>query len=79
MKKYRKVLVQWRDAITQHGWENADEAAHEETAHCESIGYLISRSKTEVVIAQTVGGEQINGRIHIPVVFLRGQIRTLKV
>lgn len=80
MKKYRKVLVVWHDAVTAMGWENHDDAVvNHGTQGCESIGYLIHRTKTDVVLAQTISHDgQINGRVTIPVVWLRAPIVTLK-
>jgi hypothetical protein len=80
MKKYRKVLVQWRDAVTAMGWEDHGAAiAGHEAEPCESVGYVIHRTKTNLVLAQTVSGDgQINGRITIPIDWVN-TIQTLKV
>ncbi len=79
MKKYRMVKVIWYDAITSHGWENAEVAAATAESHpCESIGDLLRSTKKEVVLAQTIGGTEINGRITIPRAFIRAKLQTLK-
>jgi len=79
MKKYRKVLVTWRDAFTHTGWEDADISAEDASAvYCESVGYLLHQNKTDIVLAQTIGGDQVNGRITIPRDWICGKIVTLK-
>lgn len=79
MKKYRKVLVTWHDAVTKTGWEEpADAVVDHHTQECESIGYIIHRTKKDIVLAQTISQDgQINGRITIPLIWLRA-IQTLK-
>lgn len=79
MKPLRKVLVTWIDAVTSHGWESAAAAAGDSASEkCESIGYLLRQNKEEIVLAQTVSGNDINGRITIPKVWIIGKLRTLK-
>ncbi len=79
MKRYRKVHVVWMDAATNHGWESAEEAVDGGAAHeCESVGYLLRQTKEEIVLVQTIGGSDVNGRITIPRPWIRGRITTLK-
>lgn len=81
MKKYRMVLVEWRDAIVRAGWEHTDEALSEtDEMACTTIGYLIEKTKEHIVVAGTLSddGAQLNGRITIPMVWVV-KIQTLKV
>lgn len=72
------VHIRWRDAETKHGWESADDAiADADVPICESVGFVLTRDKHKIVLAQTIGGSEINGRITIPKGWIVGEIRKL--
>lgn len=74
------VHIRWIDAQTEHGWEDLREAlADSDAPICESVGFVIRRDKKQIVLAQTIGGSEINGRITIPRAWIVGEIRALSL
>ena len=67
----KKVEVEWIDSCSSHGWTSVEE--HREngtTAHCRSIGYVISQDKAFLCLAQSMGGttQNVADVISIPMV-----------
>ena len=94
-KRLPKVKAVWRDASLTEGWQDWDKLTREikemktPTGRelgdpCETIGYLVYRDKTGVMIAQTVGwgpdGEinQVAEVLSIPAHFLVGKLTKLR-
>lgn len=61
------VMVEWSDS---HGvtscWERIDEVEPLAPVPCVSVGFLIDDRSEYKTLVQTIGGEQILGRITIP-------------
>ena len=69
------VCVTWIDALTNHGWEDtASASADGSGAECVSVGFVIRRTDAEIILAQTLSGDQCNGRITIPMGWVKGKI-----
>lgn len=68
------VLIEWVDAVTEAGWEVGK-------GHCKvdlvySVGYLISRDETEVILAADVSPDRenqlhTNRRLAIPAQWIK--------
>lgn len=68
------VVVRWLDAkVPAPGWEDIATMGPLEPLHCTTIGFLLSEDDTAIVLAQTVGEMEVQGRIVIP----RGCIVTM--
>ena len=59
MIKPKIVYVEWNDAHSSDRWDPIDIAMDTMTdmMHCKTIGYLISRNKDCVVVANTIAWE----------------------
>lgn len=68
------VMVRWRDAETTQGWTDLDEARKHKPPLCITIGWLVKQSKTEIVVAHTKSGREVNGQIVIPRAWVEGEI-----
>lgn len=61
------VFVLWTDAVTRHGWVDADEDADSGVEEVWSSGHMIHRSREEVRLVSDVGTDgSRNRRISIP-------------
>lgn len=60
------VEVTWYDAISMRGWRDKATYAKQKAAPCRTVGYIIKKTKREMVLAQTQGGDEINGSMTIP-------------
>ncbi len=61
------VLVQWLDAkIPQPGWEDLATLAPLEPLRCASVGFVLAEDDQTIVLAQTVGEVEVQGRLAIP-------------
>lgn len=59
------VLVEWRDAVGQHGW--LDYADVTTSAHpVITVGVLFAADDTDLTVALTHDDTQVNGYITIP-------------
>ena len=69
------VLIEWVDAVTEAGWELGK-------GHCKidlvySVGYIISRDDTEIILAADVSPDRenqlhTNRRLAIPSQWIKG-------
>lgn len=48
-----KVLVEWLDSNTVHGWDMSD-GSDRSVAHCSSVGFLLREDDEQVTIAQSI-------------------------
>lgn len=75
-KKLRKVHVRWLDsAATSTPWMDDDTTLSLD--ECESVGYLVERTKTTVLIAQSRSSGQWGNPLAIPRVAVTS-MRTLE-
>ena len=51
-KHHSMVLVSWIDSQATRGWQHF-EKADQRPSRCESVGYLLSKTKESVVLAQS--------------------------
>lgn len=80
MTDRRLVLVVWHDAITQDGWESISAAvAESDLRRVESVGFVIRQTEREIVLAQSIGDQELTGRITIPLAWVTGKVVELKV
>jgi hypothetical protein len=61
------VKVKWVDSkgVTPE-WEFKDELKPLKPCRCVSVGFLIKETKTYITVAQSVGNDQVVGRMTIP-------------
>lgn len=78
MSSYPLVLVTWQDAETQHGWESVSDAQADTIPNCISVGFVIKQTRNEIVLAQTLSKNDLNGRITIPRGWIVGEMVTLR-
>ena len=58
MSKLNLVLVEWLDSHSGKGWQPlSDIARNGDSVHCRSVGWLVSKTKTHVVIVPHLSGE----------------------
>ena len=66
----KAVLVEWRDAISTHGWEALDAVGDCVPKPCSTLGFLVFEAPDFLVVAATWGkdgeAEETNNRISIP-------------
>ena len=53
----RLVLVEWDDASSNDRWRDADSLSETETMNCLTVGYLIRANSHELVLAQSLTGD----------------------
>lgn len=78
MSDFPLVLVTWHDAETQHGWESVSDARVDTIPACVSVGFVIKKTRKEIVLAQTIARGELNGRITIPRGWVVGNIIALR-
>ena len=75
----RKIVeIEWADSYGGGGtWVQRDEALGLEPSHILSVGYLIHRDKTKVIILQSITdvGDLVMGALVIP----KGCVQSIKV
>lgn len=60
------VIVYWRDAEVDVGWERASSSEDREAPLITSLGFILKRTKKEIVLAADVSKDDTNRRIVIP-------------
>ncbi len=67
------VEVDWEDSTSTGGWMDPDvHQRYGKERSCRSAGYVLARTKTEVVIAQSMScGGKVNDTISIPAACVR--------
>jgi len=50
-KYYPLVMVEWKDARMDNGWQTGGQAAAAPLASCVSVGLLITKNKDRIVLA----------------------------
>lgn len=55
-----RVEVDWVDSASRGRWDSLATYQKEVPAYCRSIGYLITKSKTAVILLQTQGCNTVN-------------------
>lgn len=70
----RLIHVEWVDATTSDGWESFEASLlHAVSKTCETIGFLLKQDEKEIVVCHTIDQDcDTNGRIAIPIAFVRG-------
>lgn len=72
------VEVDWKDACGQAGWDDIEEHRSLEPMPCKSVGYLLKKNKTEIVLAFCQAGHGgINSSMCIPMVWV-SKIKVIK-
>lgn len=74
------VEVHWNDANGYSKWSSLKDYLNHTTAPCKTVGYLLRKSKHEIVLAFTQSSANdgdINGAMAIPMGFIT-KIRRLK-
>jgi hypothetical protein len=71
------VKVTWLDATQddapdEPAWKDMDESKEVQPATITSVGFLIAKRKTHIVLAQSIAADtQTQGRFMIPTAFVR--------
>jgi hypothetical protein len=63
------VLIEWQDSRQPSpGWQWLDDFELGEVVMCQTVGWVVGRSKEALAVAQNIGddGEQASGIIRIP-------------
>lgn len=61
------VLVKWIDAVTKDiGWRKIEDIKKQKPDKCETVGWIIKQTKSHVTIVSTIGGDECDGDITIP-------------
>ena len=68
----KMVLVKWVDSTSIQGWEEGDNM---ELCRCESVGFLIKKTKDKVILAQSLNDHTYYNKFAIP----RGCITSITV
>ncbi|RJO72876.1 MAG: hypothetical protein C4523_02575 [Myxococcales bacterium] len=58
------VRITWHDAEADAEWAKADDPVT--VPECETVGFLVKKTRKEIVIAHTRSGDDVNGRFSIP-------------
>lgn len=76
---FRRVEVLWNDASTKGGWDTVSEYARHSPAQCSSMGYILKRTKKELILVmtKTLDNKDCMQGIAIPAKWIR-KVRTLK-
>lgn len=74
MADLQLAFVVWQDTETDSGWEDISEGTKARPRICHSVGWLVHRDESCVILAQTIHEDQMNGRICIPAAWLKGEI-----
>ena len=76
------LLVEWEDATGRLGWQDESEAAGASVMLCTSVGILVSRNESRVVLALTAcdAEEMVSNTLVVPTRFIRKtkRLATLK-
>ena len=63
----RLLLVQWRDAVTNHsGWEPLKNIAKQDAETVRSVGWELKRTKQKLTLVASVSGEEGSQDVTIP-------------
>lgn len=62
--KYKLIEIEWDDAQTDDGWEEAPDDL--EPALAITVGFLIRETKDHLLIASTYDEKHTNARLQIP-------------
>lgn len=65
------VHVVWVDAAVSNTWRSQETAAKDLPHECRSVGYVLKNDDQCIVIAPHVSGEECNGDIVIPRVWVK--------
>lgn len=69
------VVIQWSDIKSSAGWEYEENAKQDKPAICISIGWLLEKNRTNIVIASDFGEGEWGSRTTIP----RGVITAMQI
>lgn len=70
------VLVEWRDAVTSHGWMEYDEIATS-SDEIVTVGILYARDDRDLTVVSSHGEDQVNGYMTIPTDWVQ-KVRVLR-
>lgn len=54
IRKLPVVKVTWYDAASHHGWSTLPDARGEDLVECQTVGFLVTRTKRRVNVAQGI-------------------------
>lgn len=60
------VLITWDDAATDDGWELHSDYKPIQELICHTVGYVLTRNKKSIEVAQTWSVDQTGARWRIP-------------
>ena len=80
-RKDKIVLVEWLDACggERRGWRPMKEVQAQEPAKCQSVGFLVRKTKTEVVVCPHLArlGDDVDGDAELAIP--RSWVKKIKV
>lgn len=60
LKLHHFLIVRWLDAAASSGWRSKDDVASDAAPPCFSSGWLVAKTRDEIVLGQTFSGEDGN-------------------
>lgn len=57
MSQPKLVLVEWEDALHEFGWLDEFPKADPDHVMCQTVGWLMVKTKKHIVVAQTISGD----------------------
>ena len=77
-KKNKIIIIDWVDSCSYNGWRSDDDMGCKAgTLPCQTVGYLVNKSKTAIAIAQNrtlaEGYKPYGDIIHIPKSAIKGK------
>jgi hypothetical protein len=70
------VEVEWDDSCSGGGWSTADQYAKRDVLPACSVGYLLSRDRTRIIIVQS---QAENGDVNDCITIPRGMVKQIRV
>lgn len=75
MAQPKLVLIEWEDAQHEFGWLDAFPKDDPDHVMCQTVGWLMVKTKKHVVVAQTISGDDgIAQTLQIPM----GMVHSIK-
>lgn len=75
MSQPKLVLVEWEDALHEFGWLDEFLKADPDHVICQTVGWLMVKTKKHIVVAQTISGDDSRAQtLQIPM----GMVHSIK-
>lgn len=75
MKNRKVVQVRWADIVAGGGWRSEDAARKSQPAACVSVGYVLRRTRSTLVLASSWSED---GEVLQTIVIPRGAVKSVR-